>query len=263
MGADNGWTDVGRWDFGLTPPDVVGLCRRRKGEVLNEDRFTVVLRYGELVFKHRAESLLLRLRSLSRGSSLIREHQGLEQLSSLGLRTVEGRAAAARFSGPLLVEELLVTTYREGMTSLGYARREKRPVDRAIVIPALTKLGKDLKRVHDAGYFVNTLADRNVLVGLGGQYAVLDVANFGRRGSREFDLALIDKGLRVTLSPSDRRRLLAEYLGPDVDPKALDDFAARVAQARRRIEKTRPLAVISKSLNRWLRQRSFLRSQLR
>lgn len=258
------WTKVGRWDFGREPGELAALARARDGEVLHADRFTVVLRRGGIVVKHRAESLFLRLRRIGRGSSLVREHEALAALARLGLATVEPRGAAAAFSGPLVREEMLVTTYREGLASLGYARRAKRPVERAVAFPALERLARDLKRVHDAGFRVGTLADRNVLVGPGGEYAVLDVGRAGRRGRAAADLGLLDKGLSCTLSRTDRLRLLRAYAGGGADSaRPIRALVAAVARERARFERRGPLRALARRVNRYLRQWSFLRSQLR
>jgi len=265
MGAE--WTTVGRWEsgVGVAPEALAALARARDGEVLHADRFTVVLRRGDLVVKHRAESLFLRMRRAGRGSALVREHDALAMLARLGLATVEPRGAAARFDARplgLVREEMLVTTFRSGLESLGYARRAKRPIARGVAMPALLRLARDLRRVHDAGVRVGTLADRNVLVGPGGEYAVLDVGRAGRRGRAEADLGLLDKGLsHGTLSRTDRLRLLRAYAGePDGDLRSL---VAAVERERERFERRGPLRALLRRANRWLRTRSFLRSQLR
>jgi hypothetical protein len=262
MGA---WTMVGRWDFDVAPGALAALARARDGEVLHADRFTVVLRRGDLVVKHRAESLFLRLRRIGQGSALVREHDALSLLAGLGLETVRPRGAAAIFSGPIVREEILVTTFRAGLASLGYARRAKRPVERSVALAALIRLAHDLKRVHDAGFYVNTLADRNVLVGPGGEYAVLDCGRAGRRGRAARDLGLLDKGLSSgTLSRTDRLRLLRAYAGEGAEGVVeYRPLVAAVASERARFERRGPFRALSRRVNRWLRKRSFLRSQLR
>ncbi len=254
------WRATGRWDFGLSPEESAALARARTGEVLHADRFTTVLRRGDVVLKHRAEPLFLRLRRIGRGSSLVREHDALLLLAGLGLKTVEPRGAAARLSGALVSEEILVTTFRDGLASLGYARREKRPVPRGVALPALRALAADLRRVHDAGVRVGTLADRNVLVGPGGEYALVDVGRAGRRGSVAGDLGLLDRGLSRALTRTDRLRLLAAYAG---GIEAARPLVAPVTAARERFEKRGPLRALSRQLNRWLRTRSILKNQLR
>lgn len=255
------WTTVGRWDFGKSPDELAAIARARAGEVLHADRFTVVLRVGDVVVKHRAESLFLRLRRIGRGSSLVREHDALLSLARLGLETVEPRGAAASFGGLLVREEMLVTTFRAGLVSLGYERRAKRAVSRDVAMPALERLARDLRRVHDAGLRVRTLADRNVLVGPEGAYAVLDVGRAGRSGGAASDLGLLDKGLSCTLSRTDRLRLLRAYAGASANGSR--SLVAAVLSQRARHERRGPFRALARRVNRFLRQWSFLRSQLR
>jgi hypothetical protein len=257
------WTAVGEWDFGRSPAELVGLCRERRGEILGEDRFTVVQLADDIVIKHRKDPLILRLRQLHIRSVCLREHDRLAKLAALGLRTPSPRGAAARFAGPILMEDILVTNYEKGMTNLGYTRRAGLPIDRSIAVPALIALAKDIRRVHDSGHYVNTLADRNVLVGPDGRYVVLDLDFAGRWGRPESDLGSLDKGLSRSLSRSDRLRLLAAYLGGEADAGERRKFVKRLDRMRHRVHKKGTIARWAHAMNRRLRSAPFLRRHLR
>ncbi|MBL4848078.1 MAG: hypothetical protein JKY65_21385 [Planctomycetes bacterium] len=207
--------------FEWLPAELDDLLAAFEIDTLHANRFVTL----------RGVRLYVKLRHIRPGASLTKPHRGgwwggapfrkrefdsLLYLQSAGIDAVRPVAAAARYCGGLLSQELLASVALEGTRDLRYLLPESTP-ERAGELCSLA--GAAVGRMHEAGFRHRDLFPRNLLAlgeGQGTRMVLLDCRKGGQswRPFRVFayDLACFDKWSGVLYRPAARRRFFAAYL---------------------------------------------------